>query len=264
MNDVLPFRLVAEYDRMRLAMYRKHGSCGRRMSIRSAGHTLLLRFADVGYFNTVYGDEGDVINRLSEVERFFHASPYGCRLVTPSLSIGTPLANACALRGWIPDHEYVWLSAETRTLPSPPPHDFEIRTARADEHDLFFGTYLTAFGADKDRMPAAIRNMRHLFSNPDLHFLFAFENDQPVGVGMMYLVGGSALLCAGAMLPSSRRCGGHQALLAARIRLAQSLGCTDIHSWAIRGSSSHRNIERTGLQTVRTSLALRLPPDRLA
>jgi hypothetical protein len=264
MNDVLPFRLVVEYDRMRLAMYRKHGSCGRRISIRSVEHTLLLRFADVGYFNTVYGDEGDVKNRLSEVERFFHGSPYGCRLVTPSLSLGSPLADACALRGWIPDHEYVWLSAETRMLSSSSPHHFEIRTPRADEHDLFVSIYLRAFGADKDRMPAAIRNMRHLFSNPHLHFLFAFENDQPVGVGMMYVIGRSALLCAGAMLPSSRGCGGHQALLAARIRLAQSLGCTDIHSWAFRGSSSHRNIEQSGLRTVRTSLALRLPPEKLA
>ena len=86
---------------------------------------------------------------------------------------------------------------------------------------MFFRTYLTAFGAAADRIPAAIENMRRLFSNPQLHFLFACQDDRPVGVGMLYQSGPSALLCAGAMLPSARGVGGHETLVAARIQLAR-------------------------------------------
>lgn len=260
-----PFHLVAKYDRMRLATYCEHGTCGPRISIRSTEQAVLLRFADVGYFNTVYSHDADVIKRLSEVELFYHGSPHGCRLVTSFLTSGSPHMQTCTARGWLPDVEYAWLSADARMLSQiEPVQTSEIRRPRIDEQELFFRIYLTAFGAASDRISAAIDNMRHLFSNPNLHFLFTCENDQPVGVGMMYHIGHSALLCAGAMLPSARGAGGHNALLAARIRLAASLGCTDIHSWAIRGSSSHRNIEQAGLQTVDTTLSLQFPPGKLA
>jgi hypothetical protein len=285
MNDTLPFRLVAAYDRMRLATYREHGS---RISIGSARDSLLLRFDDVGYFNAVYGYDADLVDRLDALEHFFHGSPHGCRLMTPTLSSTSPLARACAARGWVPDLEYAWLTADPLPLSLSPAGRFEIRAPGVDEQDLFFRTYLTAFDADHDRIPAVIENMRHLFSNPHLHFLFACENDRPVGVGMLHQSGNSALLCAGATLSSSRGVmvgrsarsavadcagatlsssrgvGGHETLLTARIQLARSLGCTSIHSWAASGGHSHTNLEQAGLRTVRTTLTLRLPPDRLA
>jgi hypothetical protein len=144
-----------------------------------------------------------------------------------------------------------------------PPGQFEIRAPEVDEQELFIRTYLTAFDAAYDRIPAAIENMLHLFSNPQLHFLFACENNRPVGVGMLYQSGNSAFLCAGAMLSSARGIGGHAMLLAARIQLARSLGCTGIHSWSIRGGHSQTNMEQAGLRTVRTTFTLRLPADRL-
>ena len=239
-------------------------SRGSRISIGSAGESLFLRFDDVGYFNAVYGYDEDLIDRLDVLEDFFRGSPHGCRLITPTLSSASPLASACAGRGWIPDLEFAWLTADPLPPSSSRPGRFEIRAPGVNEHDLFVRTYLRAFDADSDRIPAAIENMRHLFSNPHLHFLFACENDRPVGVGMLYQSGNSALLCAGAMLPSARGVGGHELLLSARIQLARSLGCTDIHSWATRGGHSHANIEQAGLRTVRTTLTLRLPPERLA
>ncbi len=263
MNDTLPFRLAAAYDRIRLATYREHGSRGSRISIGNTGESLFLRFDDVGYFNSVYGNDEDLIDRLDVLEDFFRGSPHGCRLITPTLSSASPLASACVVRGWVPDLEFAWLTADPVPPPSSPPGRFAIRAPGVHEQELFVRTYLLAFDADSDRIPAAIANMRHLFANPHLHFLFACEHDRPVGVGMLYQSGNSALLCAGAMLPSARGAGGHELLLAARIHLARSLGCTDIHSWAIRGGHSHANLEQAGLRMVRATLTFRLPPERL-
>jgi GNAT superfamily N-acetyltransferase len=259
-----PFCLVAEYDRMRLATYRDRGARADRISIASEGASSFLRFDDVGYFNGVYGYDEDLIERLDELEAFFRGSPHGCRLLTPTLSSASPLARACAVRGWVPDREYAWLTADPLPAPSGLGPRFEVRAPRPDEHALFFHTYLEAFDAARDRIPAAIDNMRHLFSNPHLHFLFACQDDRPAGVAILQQSGRSALLCAGAMLPSYRGIGGHEALLAARIQLARALGCTDIHSWATRGGHSHANMEQAGLRTVATTLTLRLPPERLA
>ena len=196
MNDTLPFRLAAGYDRMRLATYREHGSRSSRITIGSSGKSLLLRFDDVGYFNAVYGNDEDLVDRLDVLEDFFSGSPHGCRLITPTLSSASPLASACAVRGWVPDLEFAWLTADPVPRSSSPPGRFEIRSPGCNEQELFFRTYLMAFDAGSDRIPAAIANMRHLFSNPHLHFLFACENDRPVGVGMLYQSGHSALLCA--------------------------------------------------------------------
>ncbi len=260
---ITPFRLAAEYDGMRLATYRARGARAACISIASVGGAALLRYDDVGYFNAVYGHEEDLVDRLDEVEAFFRGSPHGCRMITPALSLTSLFARASAARGWVPDQEFVWLTADPLPAHSIVQPRFEVRAPRADEHALFFHTYLHAFDADPSRIPAAVDNMRHLFSNPHLHFLLACLDGQPAGVAMLYQAGRSALLCGGAMLPSYRGARGHELLLAARIQLARSLGCTDIHSWATHGGRSHTNMELAGLRPVGMTTTLRLPADRL-
>jgi GNAT superfamily N-acetyltransferase len=258
------FRLSAAYDRVRLSLYRDKGARGHLISIASRGSLTLLRYEDVGYFNRVYAPDDDAAGQLELVEGFFKGSAHGCRLVTPTLSPTGALARACEARGWLPDKEYAWLGATNLSPRRKGPADFEVRPPRRDERDLFLYSYLAGFGADPAGRPMAVRNMRHLFAVPNLHFLFALEDGRPAGVGMMYLEGRSALLCAGATLPSHSGQGCHEALLSARIRLAHELGCTGVHAWAFAGSQSQANMESVGLRTCSTTRAWRFPPDRVA
>ena len=260
----ISFSLVAAYDRLRLSLYRDKGAVGHLISLASIGSLTLLRFEDVGYFNRVYAHGDDAAHRLASVESFFKGSPHGCRLVTPHSSASGSLARACTSRGWLPDEEYAWLAASNLSLHPSALGDFEIRPPRLDERELFLDSYLAGFGADPSRRPTAIENMRHLFSVPDLHFLFALQDGRPAGVGMMHRTGRSALLCAGATLPSYGRQGCHEALLTARIRLARDLGCTGVYSWASAGGQSQANMESVGLRTVSTTRAWRFPPDPVA
>jgi GNAT superfamily N-acetyltransferase len=253
------FRLVAEYDTLRLSAYRDKGSRGHLISITSIGSATLLRFEDVGYFNRVYADD-DIVDRLESIERFFSGSPHNCKLVAPTPSSTGTLARTCWSRGWWPDEKYAWLAGTDLSPGSNGSGSFEIRPPAEDEQELFLDSYLAGFGADPARRSMAVENMRHLFSVPNLYFLLAFRERRPAGIGMMYRSGLSALLCAGATLPSYRGQGCHEDLLAARIRLARDLGCTQIHSWAVAGGRSQANMERLGLHTVRTTRAWRLPP----
>ena len=254
-----PFRLVAHYDRLRLSIYQERGRRAHAISIRDSGHSTFLRFDDVGYFNTVYSRGDDIDEQFDETAEFFRGSPHGCRLLSPALSDCGPLAEQCRARGWVPDESYAWLSGPC-SAPVSRDWGVTIRQARRDEAQTFCRTYLEAFDAAPDRFPVAVDNMQHLFDEPTLHFLLAMHVQRPAGIGMWLQVGEAGLLCAGAMLPAYRRCGGHEALLAARLERAHASGCAEVHSWAQLGGQSHVNLERAGLQTVATTRAWRLLP----
>jgi hypothetical protein len=257
----IPLQLVAAYDRLRLSIYRAHGRRAGHVAIEEVGNSTFLRFGDVSYFNTVYSRGDDIYGQFEAIEDFFRDSPHACRLHSAELSDTGPLAELCQTRGWVPDEPYTWLSAPCAAAPAWS-WPMTIRPARRDETETFFRTYLEAFGADADRFPAAIDNMRHLFDEPSLHFLLAVNGEQPIGVGILMQAGPSALLCAGGMIPSFRRAGGHDALLRARLDLAFALGCTDVHSWGTVGGQSAANMERLGMRSVATTRAWRLPPRR--
>ena len=259
----ISFRLVAKYDHLRLSLYRDWGNRGHRISIASIGLLALLRFEDVGYFNRVYARGRDVVDHLDAIEGHFEGSRHGCVLLPSTVASTCDLERACASRSWVPDGAWSWLAAATLSAQRPVPGDFEIRAPRPREQDIFLDTYLTAFGCDAARHMMAKENMRHLFSVPDLHFLLALRDGQPIGVGMLYRSGRSALFCAGATLPSHARQGCHEALLTARLRLAQGLGCTAAFSWATSGGQSEADMESVGFRIVGTTVAWRLPPDRV-
>jgi hypothetical protein len=251
-----PFELVAHYDRLRLSIYKARGPRGTRIAIEERGESTFLRFDDVGYFNIVYSRNDDVQEQFEEIDRFFLDSPFGCRLLSPRLQADGRIAEECRRRGWVPQDRYAWLSGPCP--PSPPKNSrVTVRSVSRHEADAFFRTYLAAFEASPERVPPALDNMRHLFDDPSLYFQFALDGGVPAGVGILLQVGETALLGAGAMMPGHRGFGGHEALIAARLHLAHSIGCTSTHSWAVAGSRSHRALERMGLETVATTCTWR-------
>ncbi len=124
-------------------------------------------------------------------------------------------------------------------------------------------TYLTAFEAQKDRIPSALKNMQHLFDRPELDFLMAWHGSALAGVGILMRCGDTALLSAGAALPEFRQMGCHAALLSARIAQAADAGCQEIYSWAEVGGQSHANMEKAGLRAVGTTTTWRYSPRKI-
>jgi Acetyltransferase (GNAT) domain len=243
---------VARYDSMRLETYREKENLANRICVSSIGSTVALRFDDVGYFNRVYCADQAFFEELPEIEAFYRGGPFGCELVSPpsdesgSVSISRP--------GWAPAHRYAWLCHPNCTsLSSVQETPFDIRPPKPSERQQFLLAYLCAFEAQKDRIPAALRNMRHLFDRPELDFLMAWHGQTLAGIAILMRCGSTALLCAGAALPEFREMGCHAALLAARIRLASEAGCRQIYSWAELGGQSQANMEKAGLEVAGTT-----------
>lgn len=252
---------VKAYDTLRLKTYRKKENLTDRIRLSQIGSAMALRFDDVGYFNRVYCAERTVFERLAEIEAFYCGGPYGCELVGPP-SLDRDRSSRISRPGWGPANRFVWLHApDIEALAYTPPKEFAIRAPEPAQRLEFLLTYLRAFEAREDRIPAALRNMRHLFDQPELDFLMAWYGDKPAGVGMTMRAGHAALLCAGAALPDFREKGCHAALLAARIRLALESGAQELYSWAVLGSQSQTNLEKAGLVPVGITTVSRFLPE---
>jgi len=255
-SAVSVLRLAAAYDSMRVETYRQKERLHNRIRVSSFDSAIALRFDDVGYFNRVYSPDESVFERLEEIEEFYRASPFGCELVGP------PEWDRTVRRpGWYPSTQFAWMSAQASEILNPVPSTiFDIRPVRPEERQQYLVTYLRAFGAEDDRIPAALRNMRHLFDLPELDFLIAWRETAVAGVGSMMWWEGVAVLCAGAALPEFRAMGCHTALLRARIQMACNRGCERLYSWAVSGGKSQANMERVGLETVGITQAWRFSP----
>lgn len=258
------FQAMASYDCLRLGTYRDRESAHEKIRIENTLGARFLRYDDVGYFNRVYAPDESFAENLDHVEAFYRDSRFGCELVTLCEDRG-PLADACSRRGWSPSSRYAWVhmkaGAHDRGDAYP---EISIRQPREQEREEFLEFYLRGFGAPQANFPAAMRNMRHLFELPQLHFMMASRQGIDAAIGMLCVFGKTALLSAGATLPEHRRHGCHHAVIAARIRLARELGCTDIVSIAYAGGESHQNMESLGLRTVKVTQAWRFKGEPLS
>jgi hypothetical protein len=240
----------AAYDCLRLGTYRDRETQTAKIRIEDAFDATLLRFEDVGFFNRVYAPNDTVSRHLDEVERFYRDSRFGCELVAACGDQG-PIANACSQRGWQRSQSYAWMHIRTDVAgPCGEYPGISIREPHIEERTAFLEFYLRGFEAPAVNFPAAIRNMRHLFELPQLHFMIASREGVDAAIGMLCVFGDTAMLVAGATLPEQRRQGCHHALLAARLRLAHALRCTEIVSYAYTGGQSHHDMESMGLRTV--------------
>ncbi|WP_210588720.1 GNAT family N-acetyltransferase [Streptomyces sp. GESEQ-35] len=92
-------------------------------------------------------------------------------------------------------------------------------------------------------------------TQPGWHPFAAWLDGEIVGTGTMLVRGGTAQMFAGGVLPHARKRGGQTALLAARARLAQQLGCrvliaeTGAEAPGTHNSSLH-NMLRLGFQVA--------------
>jgi hypothetical protein len=251
------FQAFAAYDGLRLRTYRERESAHARIRIEQAHGASLHRFDDVGYFNRVYAPTGSIAWHLDEVEELYRDSPFGCELIVAH-GDDDALRRACFRRGWSPGYSYAWLHMDAPLADTGREYpEISIRPPRRDERTAFLEFYLRGFEAPAANFPAAIRNMRHLFDLPELQFLIGSCEGKPAAIGILCVFCETALLVAGATLPGRRRHGCHHARLAARIRLARELGCTEIVSYAFAGGQSHRNMEQMGLRTVNVTKAWR-------
>lgn len=129
-----------------------------------------------------------------------------------------------------------------------------VRLARPDEYGLAGQILYRSFGM----WPVLEQWMAALAGRPDWQVFLACDDDgTPVGTGTLLVDGPHAWLGMGATLPTARRRGAQQALLAARLAGARAAGCTTANVEAEaappgESSPSLNNILRAGFRQIGT------------
>lgn len=125
-------------------------------------------------------------------------------------------------------------------------HEVDASTAAAWSTTLLDGFGYT-HDADRARVETWNQMVRAL---PGVTALVAVLDGTPVGAASVMVLGSTAMLGGAATLPAFRRRGVQRALIEARLAVAARAGCELAIVTADPGSSSGRNVERTGFQLI--------------
>jgi hypothetical protein len=164
----------------------------------------------------------------------------------------SPAARPAELPDWLEARGLLardnW--AKVYRTATPPPEistDLRIESIGSEHAQTFAQVTCTAFG-----MPLALSAMLVATNDrPGWRQYLAFDGDEAVATGALYVRGDVGWLGVGSTLPSHRRRGGQGALMARRIQDGVALGC----KWLVtetgedlpeRPNPSYHNMVRTG------------------
>ena len=127
-----------------------------------------------------------------------------------------------------------------------------IRKLKKNEFDKFADIYTQGF-----QMPAFLKtgiaqNNEVLYDNENWSFYLASVENEPAGIGVLFIKEGIATLAAAATVPHLRNKGIQSALITERINQADILGSKLVVGQATFGSISQNNMERAGMKVAYT------------
>ncbi|MEK3886219.1 GNAT family N-acetyltransferase [Bacillus sp. FSL K6-3431] len=127
-----------------------------------------------------------------------------------------------------------------------------IREIKGNEFDTFADIYTKGFQMPAFLKSGVAQNNEILFNNKHWTFYLAFIDNEPAGIGVMYIKNRVATLAAAATVPTLRNKGIQTALIKQRIYQAYMKKCDLIVGQAKFGSSSQNNMERVGMRIAYT------------
>ena len=127
-----------------------------------------------------------------------------------------------------------------------------VRKLKKSEFDTFAEIYTKAFLMPSFLKGGVAKNNEILFTNKHWTFYLACYENEPVGIGVVFIKDGIANLAAAATLPEIRNKGIQSALIKQRIHEATLQECDLIVGQAKYGSVSQNNMERAGLRIAYT------------
>ncbi|MEK5038488.1 GNAT family N-acetyltransferase [Sporosarcina sp. FSL K6-3457] len=127
-----------------------------------------------------------------------------------------------------------------------------IRRLESHEFDLFAEIYAKGFQMPTFLQSGIAQNNVILHGNDHWTFYLASLDDEPAGIGVLFVKDGMATLAAAATVPHLRSKGVQQALIHQRIQHATRLHSRLIVGQAEFGSVSQNNMERAGMKIAYT------------
>ena len=139
----------------------------------------------------------------------------------------------------------------------PLPEGITVRQAEPDEAELWTRTVDEGFAEGGPLTEARRQLGLILFHRPKLYAYFAEIDGEIAGGGALFTHDRLAALSASSTRLKFRNRGVHAALIRARLRKAQELGCDTVDIFASPGSVSERNALRHGLRLAYTKATMK-------
>ena len=195
-----------------------------------------------GLMNSVHGLGDPAL--LPEVLAFYAATEQACWVTVPPY-LPIAVTDALSEAGFRVESYSAAMVAEP--VPEPERGAVDVIEAGRADRDVFLDTMNLGF----DQNPAMLANLRRNQSFwcdvADWHLFLARVDGAPAGAAVLSIHDDIGYLAAGSVLPAFRGRGVHAALIAARLRRANTRQCRIVCGNAAWGSQSQRNQQRAGL-----------------
>lgn len=200
-------------------------------------------------FNLVKGFNAADAEALDQIIEFYQGKRIPIRLeITPSNG-SSDLLKILHQKGFYQCDFHTTLFAEPSDLVDIPINaDIDIRRMQRSDFDLFGELYTKGFGMPGFLSQGIAENNKVLYDNRNWSFYLAFVNNEPAGIGVIYIKEKAANLAAAAVLPAFRNRGVHSTLIQARIYQAITQNSELVTGQARFGSASQNNMEKAGLK----------------
>ena len=147
---------------------------------------------------------------------------------------------------------YTPLSNELATSDKLNDQKITIRKLKQNEFDTFAEIYIKGFQMPAFLKSGVAQNNEILYHNKNWTFYLASYENEPAGIGVLFIKDHIATLAAAATLPHVRNKGIQSALIKHRIHEANLQKCDLIVGQAKFGSVSQNNMERAGMNIAYT------------
>jgi hypothetical protein len=207
-------------------------------------------------FNTVKGlREGDE-KQIDKIIDFYKQKEIPVRFeLTPahtSSELLTCLSEAGYYHNDFHTTLYASLSNDLETSYELNEPKITIRELKRNEFTTFAEIYTKGFQMPTFLKSGVAQNNEILYNIKNWTFYLASYENEPVGIGTLFIKGRTATLAAAATLPNIRNKGIQSALIKHRIYQASLQKCDLIVGQAQFGSVSQNNMERAGLNIAYT------------
>jgi hypothetical protein len=201
------------------------------------------------------GHDGVVTSEeLDRVEAHLTPDGHGGRQLEITPFVDPSLTALLAERAYrVHEWQIVWTRSLDDALPAPAQAAdpaLRVRRAREGEQDACLRAIMAGFLESDDVPEDALDMMRATTLAPKHETYVALLGDEVIGGGALAWHDGIAFVNGSGVRGAFRRRGAQAALLRARLERARELGCAVAYSVTLPGTSSRRNMERSGFRVA--------------
>jgi GNAT superfamily N-acetyltransferase len=195
---------------------------------------------------------------LEALEAFLAPDGSGSRQLELCPFADATLPALLAARGYrVHEWQLVWVRSLAAALPPPPPlGDLVIRRVEPGQERRYFHAVMAGFLETEEVAEEAMALLEPTAHASQHELYLAWLGDEPIGGATLGWANGVAFLGGSGVRPAYRRRGAQSALIHTRLERARALGCDVVCSNTLPGTSSRRNMERSGFHVAYPKLVM--------